>query len=200
MDRGYIRITKNGPTEEEQSAKLLAAGIAPEHLYIDDSTKPSYTGPDDLKSRDAIVKDIRPGSRIVVTSGDRFGVSMQDILVVLGTVTLKGAAVHDLSTGETFEGPNVGLAAQWAVKSEAGQKRGRMSKARDALLGRKVKRGPKPKLVGAAKDRARELYGDLSKSIREVSEETGISPTQLRRIFRDRENPAGSKPKTPTPE
>lgn len=200
MNRGYIRITKNGPTEAEQSEKLLAAGVAPEHLYIDDATKPSYTGPDSLKARDNIVRDIRSGSRIVVTSGDRFGVSMQDVVVVLGLIVDKGAAVHDLSTGETLDGSDYTAAVRWAIKAEAGQKRTNMSKARDKLLGRKVKRGPKPKLVGAAKDRARALYGDLSKSIREVSEETGISPTQLRRIFKDRENPVGSKPKTPPTE
>ena len=198
MNRGYIRITKNGPTEADQSEKLLASGVAPEHLYIDDATKPSYTGPDDLKARDNIVRDIRPGSRIVVTSGDRFGVSMQDIVVVLGSVVDKGAAVHDLSTGETLDGSDYPAAVRWAIKAEAGQKRGNMSKARQKLLGRKVKRGPKPKLSGAAKDRARELYADLSKSIRDVAEETGFSPTHLRRVFGDRENPNGSKPKPPT--
>lgn len=198
MDRGYIRLTKTGPTEAEQQSKLLAAGVASEHVYVDDTTKPSYSGPDDLKARANIVQDIRTGSRIIVTSGDRFGVSMQDILVALGAITLKGAAVHDLSTGETFDGSDLGKAVQWAIKAEANQKRGRMSKARAVLVGRKVKRGPKPRLDGAAKLKAREDFDNVDMPLRAVAEKHGISPTQLRRLFGERGTPRGRRPKQDT--
>lgn len=196
MDRGYIRITKGGPTEDEQRTKLLGAGVAPEHIYLDDTTKRSYSGPADLKDREAIVKDIRSGSRVIVTDGGRFGVSMQDILVTLGAITLKGAALHDLSTGEIFDGSDLGKAVQWAINSEANQKRGRMNRARAVLVGRKVKRGPQSKLVGAEKEKARAIFDDLSKSIRQVAEETGWSPSHLRRTFGERGVPRGRRPKT----
>ena len=53
MDRGYIRVNKDAG-EDEQRQRLLAFGVAPEHIYVDDATKSSYRGIDDLKAREAI--------------------------------------------------------------------------------------------------------------------------------------------------
>jgi DNA invertase Pin-like site-specific DNA recombinase len=175
---------------------LLHAGVEPEHLYVDDTTVSSHKGVESLKARAALVNDIRPGSRMIVTDMDRLGASMQDILLTIAAVTAKGAAVHDLSLGETFGESAIGRATVVAIEAEARQKRGRMSKARATLSGRKVRRGPKPKMVGATKEKARELYADLSISIRQVAEETGFSPTHLRRTFGNRETPTGRRPKT----
>lgn len=195
MDRGYIRVTKTGPTEAEQQEKLLAAGIAPEHVYVDDTTKSSYSGIDDLKARAAAIEDVRAGGRVVVTDMDRLGASMQDIIVTVGAISLKGAAVLDLSTGDTFEGADVGRLVKVAIEAEARQKRTRMNKARTVLLGREVRRGPKPRLDGAAKLRAREDFDDVTQPIRAVAEKHGISPTQLRRMFGERGTPRGRRPK-----
>lgn len=181
--------------ESEQRERLIAFGVAPEHLYVDDTTKPSYRGVDDLKSRCAIIADIRPGSRVVVTSLDRLGGSALDTMAAMGDITAKGAAVHVIGSGKTYEGVGFGGWVQDAMDSDANQKRRRMVNARTALAGRKVKRGPKPKLTGAAKERARELYNDLDKPIRQVAEEVGISPTQLRRLFKERGTPPGRRKK-----
>jgi DNA invertase Pin-like site-specific DNA recombinase len=193
MDRGYMRITKAGETEAEQREKLVAAGVEPDHLYIDDNRKPVKGGAHDLKDRDTIIRDIRPGSRVIVTNLDRLGVSSKDIMAALGAIMAKGAAVYDLSSSKTYEGVAAGEAVADAAAAEARQKRVRVEKAREVLKTRKVKRGPKPKLDGAAKERARDLYNDLGKPIRQVSEEVGVSPTQLRRLFGERGTPPGRR-------
>lgn len=197
MDRGYIRITRTGPTEAEQRNLLLQAGVAPEHLYVDDTTLPSHKGVESLKARALLIRDIRAGSRMVVSSLNRLGPSMQDILLAIASITAKGCAVYSVTSAKTYADALIGEAAIDAMNAEAEQKRGRLGKARAALAGRKVKRGPKSKLVGATKDRAQELYNDLSKTIRQVAEETGFSPTHLRRTFGERGISTGRRKKEP---
>lgn len=199
MDRGYIRITRTGPTEAEQRDLLLQAGVAPEHLYVDDTTLPSHKGVESLKARASLIHDIRAGSRMVVSSLNRLGPSMQDILLAIAAITAKGCAVHVVTSGKTYEDVLIGQTAIDAMDAEAEQKRGRLGKARAVLAGRKVKRGPKPKLVGAAKDAARIDYDDVDQTIRAVAKKHGVSPTQLRRLFGERGIPRGRRPKqTPT--
>lgn len=195
MDRGYIRISKAGETEAEQRDKLIAAGVSSDHLYIDDTRKPVKGGAHDLKDRVHIVKDIRPGSRVIVTNLDRLGISSKDILATLGAIMAKGAAVHDVSSGKTYEGVAAGEAVADAAAAEARQKRTRIDKARAVLKTRKFKPGPPPKLKGAAKLAAQQVYDDLTKPIREVAKEVGVSPSTLRRMFGERGTPRGRRPK-----
>lgn len=196
MDRGYIRITWEF-SEDEQRSVLLAAGVAPEHIYVDDTTKSSYKSAADLQARSSVVHDIRSGSRVVVVELQHLGVSIADLLKVIGEITAKGAGVYDVSADKIYEGAAVAELAHAISQSQTQKKRRLMSKARKVGRKRKFKTGPKPKLIGAAKERAREVYADLSKPIRQVAEETGFSATHLRRTFGNREVPTGRKPKPP---
>ena len=196
MDRGYMRITKAGETEAEQRSKLIGAGVEPHHLYLDDNSKPVKGGASDLKERALIIDAIRAGSRVVVTNIDRLGVSSKDILAALGAIMAKGAAVHDLSSGKTYEGVTAGEAMADAAAAESRQKRTRIDKARAVLKTRKIKPGPQPKLQGAEKAKARLLYTDVTIPIRTVAKEVGVSPSTLRRMFGERDTPPGRRRKS----
>lgn len=198
MDRGYMRITKAGETEAEQREKLIAVGVMPDHLYMDDNRKPVKGGAHDLKDRDTIIKDIRPGSRVIVTNLDRLGVSSKDIMAALGAIMAKGAAVYDLSSGKTYEGVAAGEAVADAAAAESRQKRTRIDKARGVLKTRKIKPGPPPKLQGAEKTKAQQLYDDVTIPIRAVAKEVGVSPSTLRRLFGERGTPRGRRRKSST--
>jgi DNA invertase Pin-like site-specific DNA recombinase len=197
MDRGYVRITWES-SEDEQRSALMTSGVAQEHIYVDNTTKSSYNGADDLEARRSVINDVRSGSRVVVTHLEHLGVSVADILQVMGDIAAKGAGIHDLSTGKTYEGAILADAANDIINSQTEKKRRLMSNARKVGKKRKYKTGPKPKMVGAAKERARELYADLSKPIRQVAEETGFSATHLRRTFGNRETPRGRRSKQET--
>lgn len=181
--------------EDEQRQRLLSFGVAPEHIYVDDATKSSYRSTDDLKARESIIKDIRPGSRVVVATLDRLGASAVDIMATLGDITAKGAGVHVIDPGKTYEGAGFGDWVQDALDADKNQKRKRMVKARGTLTDRKVKTGPPPKLDGTAKLAARQDYDDLTQPIRAVAKKHGVSPTTLRRLFGERGTPRGRRKK-----
>jgi len=195
MDRGYIRITKAGPSGAAQRAAILAAGVDVDHLYIDDVRTLTMGGAADLVERTKLLRDVAAGSRVVVFDLERIGVSTSDILTVVGAVMVKGAVVLDLASGKTYEGIEAGQLHLDAAAAERRQKQGRMDKARKALAERKIKPGPEPKLTGVKRIEAEADYRDVTQSVRAVARKHEVSTATLRRAFGDRDMPPGRRKK-----
>lgn len=198
MDRGYIRITEAGPTEAAQRAALVAAGVDPHYIYVDDVRKPHAGGAADLINRARIEADIRPGSAVIATDLERVGISAVDIVGFVGRVMAKGSAVRVLSSGKVYIGVEAGHLHLDAAEAERVQKSARAAKARAAKVGRSIRTGPAPKLAGEARAAAEADYRDLTQSVRAVAEKHGVSPKTLQRLFGLRDAPAGRRRKPRT--
>jgi DNA invertase Pin-like site-specific DNA recombinase len=196
MNRGYIRVTKAGPSEADQRESLAASGVDPAHLYVDDSRdEPPYRAVK-LKERERIIREIEPGSRIVVVDLERIGVSIPDIIVTVRTIMEKGVSVLDLSNDRLYEGVREGDLLLDAVAAEKRRKSLRLEKARAVLVARGTRTGPSPKLQGEARAAAKRDYFDPSKTVRQVAVDHGVGATTLHRMFGDRNVPPGRRPKT----
>lgn len=215
MDRGYRRETRGGKPLDQQSDALRVGGID-----VDAPHAPVYTdalpakrkhrraeGRDGLVERKALIHDLRPGSRLVVASLDRLGVSGGDIRAVLDDLQDKGCPVLVIEKlpDDPTEGPHTlisaetprRLIAEWAIQAEATLKREAIRKAR-TVRAREIERGnktvvggtkawsPPPEVYAAAR---RDWKSNRNISAADVAKKYGVSKTTLIRHFKDREMP-----------
>lgn len=200
-DIARVGIERFETMEQALKAESLAIKMEKPLHNIRHAGRAAVLDADSQARVQSMIDDGEDGREFRIDSLSDLGCNFREIATNLAFIVETGATVHVSDVGETFRRNSpLNVVVNAILSTDKTKKRVWVESESRALSESTVKRGPKPKLVGAAKDRARALYGDLSKSIREVSEETGISPTQLRRIFKDRENPVGSKPKTPPTE
>lgn len=85
---GYMRVSKadGSQTTDLQRDALLAAGVAPEHLYEDKASGKS----EDRPHLDACLKALRPGDTLLVWKLDRLGRNLRHLVNI----------VHDLTARE----------------------------------------------------------------------------------------------------
>jgi DNA invertase Pin-like site-specific DNA recombinase len=159
---------------------------------------------DQLPERKAILHDLRPGSRLIVSSLDRLGSSGIDITATIRTVTAKGCSVFAVDTCRSYIiPPEIGQVLDDAEAAEATLKRERIQKAR-AVRAERAAAGVKGVTGGnqgwnpdeATKRQMKDLWlNDLSISRREFKSRYGVSA----KVLQDRFGPRGGKagrPKT----
>lgn len=160
----------------------------------------------DLVQREACIADVRAGSRVVVASLDRIGLSPDDIGDAVGRIFRKGAAIYDAAAGVLLgpetPSPDVLAAVTSAAKRLKGQ---RTTPAREELDKRRqngFKTGPVPLIHQLPPDQRAELKRDwlerLDLSQAELKKKWGLSPNTMRKEFGDRGAPRGRKPKPST--
>lgn len=193
--RGYIRVWKGGPSEDEQRTLLGKAGVevstpnAP--VYIDNlSPRQMQAGALALKEREACIQAMRERpaeedpDELVVCAPWILAVSASDLFSVAAKLSERGAVIHDLNSGQRMHWtPEMAGLAGMAESVSRFQHRRRTEKARITLATSDVKTGPKPKLTGRLLDLFLKDWGDpLSGTNKEVCDRHGISPTTALKI------------------
>lgn len=193
--RGYIRVWKGGPTEDEQRTLLAAAGVevdgsfAP--IYVDaPSPRKMQAGAAALEKREDCIRAMRERpadedpDELVVCAPWVLAVSASDLFSVAAKLAEKGAIIYDLNSGQRMHWtPEMAGLAGMAESVSRFQHRRRTEKARITLAGSDVKTGPKPKLTGRLLDLFLKDWGDpRSGTNKEVCDRHGISPTTAQKI------------------
>jgi len=180
MKIGYVRLSKSGPSSEEQLAALADAGV---DLAMDAAL---YVEPPPRRGRQATydqraeaIKALREGETLVIHSAPRLGSTEAEIRDAAAAVSAQGAVVWDCSAGvEVRHHPDAGRLIAWAQAGALLAARERLGKARAGIKQRK----PPPRaLRGAKLARARELWEDTSRSVAGIAKELGVSSRTLYR-------------------
>lgn len=106
MIYGYIRVsTKNqeryGNSLEDQTNKLLAAGVAPDQIYQD-----AYTGTKVSRPNfNRLLTKLQPGDTLIVTKLDRFARTAADGATLIQSLLAKDISVHILNMGKADNSP-----------------------------------------------------------------------------------------------
>jgi DNA invertase Pin-like site-specific DNA recombinase len=183
MDIGYKRLSKSGPSEAEQDAALIAAGVVMDlglSLYVD--LAPTKRRPASFDERDNAIRCLRPGDRLVIHSAPRLGATEAEIRAAAAAVSANGAVIFDCAAGiEVRHHPDAGRLIAWAEDGAAQARAERLGKARKGI----TKRGAPPKAlageeVAAARRRwkARPVTGE---SVAAIAAAFSVSPRTLYR-------------------
>lgn len=97
---GYRRVSSVKQSYERQTKALHDAGI-PEDRIFEDKMSGKYASRPEF---DKLLKQVRPGDAVVVSSLDRFGRTTLHILQTIEELAAKGVEVRSLKPGEQFEG------------------------------------------------------------------------------------------------
>jgi DNA invertase Pin-like site-specific DNA recombinase len=97
---GYRRVSSVKQSYERQTKALHDAGI-PEDRIFEDKMSGKYASRPEF---DKLLKQVRPGDAVVVSSLDRFGRTTIHILQTIEELAAKGVEVRSLKPGEQFEG------------------------------------------------------------------------------------------------
>lgn len=180
MDIGYIRVSKSGPTREDQASAIWKAGVILDEdvsLYIEPAPKRGREAT--FHQRDEAIRALREGDRLVIHSAPRLGSTEAEIREAAAAVSAQGAVLWDCSTSaEIRHHPDAGRLIEWAKAGALLAAKERLGKARAGI----VKRGVPPKaLTGAKLTRAREAWGDLDRSAASIAKELNVSVRTLYR-------------------
>ncbi|MCA1490739.1 recombinase family protein [Ensifer sp. NBAIM29] len=188
MRRGYIRLSKAGPSLEDQQKALASAGIddfseyGP--VYVD--VIPKHNQPT-LPQRLEAIRSLEAGDELVVASASRLGTSTGDVLDAMKAIGDQKAALFDAETGETvIWHPDTAKVIEFARRAEGENRREIAAKMRRARV-TSGKVGGAPERFGAeALAEAEKLWADPKLSSSEVARLTGINVRTLYRRLGDR--------------
>ena len=186
MRRGYIRLSKAGPSLEVQQAALRSAGIddfsqyGP--VYVDEIPVRRSAKP--LPQRFEAIRSLEPGDELVVASAARLGTTAGDVLAVFQEIGQKGAVVFDAETGKTVQWhPDAIQAIEYAQRAESANRKEISAKMRRRRVETDRLGGPSVKGWKVPVKRAKELWDDDKLSAAYVAEQVGVSvPTLYRRL------------------
>lgn len=189
MKVGYVRISRAGPSEAEQTAALREAGIddlsrqAP--VFIDRPKEvKGKSEVAQLAQREKAISSLRRGDILVVASAGRLGTTPSDLLVVLEAIADAGASIHDVAVGENIAFHHEVIAAlAFLERAREEERRQILAKARAQKAALGAHRGPPVKLNGKAKEKAREAWEDITLTVQDVVKLSGVSEATLRRAF-----------------
>lgn len=212
MDRGYIRQDRIGMTVADQERALADAGVVAtgdyESVYVDRlhavGRRAKRLEVGDLAQRETCIADVCAGTRVVVASLDRIGLSSDDIVDAVERLFRKGVAVHDVAAGVTL-GPDTSAADVLAAVAAAAKrlKGQRVAPAKAELVRRRqagLKTGPVSLIDRLPPEKRDEMWRDwrenlhLSQAL--LKRKWGISPNTMRTAFGARGAPRGRKPRS----
>lgn len=186
MRRGYIRLSKAGPTLEEQQKALKSAGVVDfsEYgpVYVDVIAGGRRAG--ELPERTSALRSLEAGDELVVASAARLGTTLADVVAVLQEVGKREACVFDVETGQTIRWhPDATAVVAFAQRADSENRREITAKMRKERVA-SGRLGSRPvKEWKMSEKAARLLWKDLTKSAAEVAEQVGASiPTLYRRL------------------
>lgn len=191
MKRGYCRHSKGGPSVNRQIQALIDFGVEERAIYVD---KPRR-GPiamqryKDLTMRYEAIRSLEPGEDdvLVVSSLDRLGRSVSEILEAIAGINALDAAVHDIEEGKTYKWhPDAAEIAKVVAKAEHKLMLERTAKGRRAASKLGSRRGPLPTLRGETLEQAKRMWAEGSLSGREIAEHFGLSLATLNRVLGSR--------------
>ncbi len=96
---GYIRVSSTDQNESRQRIALEQQGIPPGHIFMDKMSGKDFQRP----QYQAMLKKLRPGDQLCVTSIDRLGRNYEEILEQWRVLT-KEKRVDILVLGIRFTG------------------------------------------------------------------------------------------------
>ena len=195
MRRGYIRITKTGPSPDQQRRALEAVGVTgfsdDDAIYIDQEKKRKpKEGEDPLPQRTEAIKSLRAGDELVVANAGRLGVSRDDILATLAAVGRRRASVFDAAEGRAFAcSPEIADAAEFALLAQSKLQAERVAVARQAIKEFGTKSGPRPKLSKNDVNDLRQMWANPEVPVEAVEIEAGVKRRTLYRMLGPRSTP-----------
>jgi DNA invertase Pin-like site-specific DNA recombinase len=148
MDIAFLNLTRAGPTEAEQRAACVAAGVDPatrDAWYVQPAPKRNrVAGGDELV---LAIRALREGDRLVIHSAPRLGQTEAAIRAAAAAVSAAGAVIYDCAAGaEVRHHPDAGKLLAWAAEGAALAAKERLGKARTKIS----KRGAPPKVLTPA--------------------------------------------------
>lgn len=191
MKRGYIRLSKAGPSLADQQKALAGAGIGDfsegSSIFVDQI--PKRGGRSNWPSRDRAIRSLDPGDVLVVSSAARLGTSVSDVLGVLLAVGERRASVFDVEIGRMIAWhPDALSVVEYAQRAEQENRKevAATARAAQAETGR-FGAAPK-KLDGEVLAEAKRLWADPALSGAEVAERVGVNVRTLYRRLGERGN------------
>lgn len=185
---GYIRLSKVGPSLEEQEEALESVGVSEGSqagsVFIEDVSEGSAQA---RSVRDDLIQTLGKGDELVIMSAARLGASLSDVLDALIEVGGRGAAVYDVSLGRRVTWhPEALELATYARSAEAEHRQELVARLQTARRASGKKGGKPAKLQGEALDEAKRLWADASLSGAQVAARVGVSVRTLYRRLGDR--------------
>ena len=104
IDWGYVR----GSTEKQKSTlvsqrdAILAVGVKPEHILVDDATTGKTNLTEHGTAWEELQGKLQKGDRLVVHSHTRLGRKNHEIFYAVGKLIERGVSVWDLSTDQVY--------------------------------------------------------------------------------------------------
>lgn len=103
---GYARVSSKGQERygnslEDQRARLVEAGCAPENIYSESFTGTRMERPEFTR----LLKKLQPGDTLVVTKLDRFARTAADGAKTIQALLERGVAVNVLNMGKADNSP-----------------------------------------------------------------------------------------------
>ncbi len=136
-DIAYIRETREGPSIDDQKVAVRPSFCSCFSVYVDTAPVKRVhrsTGAKQLTQRQAALRDLQPGSKLIVSSLDRLGVSAGDIRHVLDILFETNRAVFCVATSQMLDATTPRLSvSENALAAEKVLKQERIKKARSVL-------------------------------------------------------------------
>jgi len=171
MRRGYIRLSKAGPSRKAQEAALASVGIEDFSeigaIYVDGIPKASAKPEDRHPQRAEAIRSLRAGDELVIASPSRLGATREDVLRAIKAIGERGASIYVMSTGASYRWhPDALGVAEFAAlaESEGQAECTKKMRERKAQLG--VSAGPPKRLVKGSESwkKAAALWADPTRA------------------------------------
>ncbi len=177
---GYIRLSRSGPTREEQEEALAGAGVDLDRdhsLYVDPMPKPNKVAT--YEQRLEAIRALREGDLLVIHSAPRLGSIEAEILQAAADIAAKGAAIHDCAANaEVRYHPDAAKMMAWAKAGAALAAQERLAKSRKSIRKQYI---PPAALPPAKMKRAKALWADRTRTVKSIAAELEVSARTLYR-------------------
>lgn len=171
---GYGRVSTLDQNPDGQSDALLAAGVAPEHMYIEKASTRLATRP----KLEELRKLLRAGDIVTVTKADRIARSTLDLLQIVATLDQAGVRLEILTGALNRDDPwgkaLFGIQAVFA-ELERDLIHMRTMEGLEAARARGRVGGRKQKLSKAQEKELLRMVAAKEKTMAEIGEVFGIS-------------------------
>lgn len=190
---GYARVSTNRQDAEAQRAALLAQGVAPDRLYVDEG----FTGRNTARpALQRALDAVRSGDELVVTKLDRLARSVPDLRAILDGLYARGVRVRIDRTVYDPADPMGRLLVNvlaMVAEFEADLISARTKAGMDVARAKGRLKGKPPKLNARQASHLVELHDAQTHSAAELAELFGISVATVYRTI-NRRRPAEEPP------